>query len=166
MKLKQENHMIDILFVIALFCIFALSAIFLITIGANIYGKTVEHMQSNFNNRTSFAYITEKIRQSDTADSISVGELDGIPALLITNVQQDNEYITYIYEYEGCLKELMVRKDITLSPFAGQDIMMISDFQLKQVKEHLYAFTITTEDEAPYTLYVNTKSTGGLSHEK
>lgn len=57
---KQQRHIIDIFFVIALFCIFALSAIFLISIGADIYGKTVTNMENNFNTRTALAYVTER----------------------------------------------------------------------------------------------------------
>ena len=45
MEEKQPKHIIDTLFVIALFSLFALSAIFLITIGANIYGRTVNNME-------------------------------------------------------------------------------------------------------------------------
>ena len=69
---KQQRHIIDIFFVIALFCLFALSAIFLISIGADIYGKTVTNMEDNFNTRTALAYITEKVRQSDKDGQISV----------------------------------------------------------------------------------------------
>ena len=55
MRKQEERHIIDILFVIGLFCIFALSTIFLISIGADIYGKTVSNTEINFNDRTSFA---------------------------------------------------------------------------------------------------------------
>ncbi len=165
MKLKTENHVIDILFVIALFCIFALSAIFLITIGGNIYGKTASHMESNFNGRTSFAYVTEKIRQSDEAGSISVGSLDGIPALLLESRQDDTEYITYIYAYEGYLKELLVRKDTPLAAFAGQDILPVSEFALSQIDEQLYEFQITAENAEPFRILVSTKSKGGNAYE-
>ena len=64
MEERQQRHIIDILFVLALFGIFALSAIFLITIGANIYGKTMNNMERNFDTRTALAYITEKVRRS------------------------------------------------------------------------------------------------------
>ena len=94
MNQKRERHIIDILFVIALFCIFALSAIFLISVGADIYGKTVSHMEANFNSRTAFAYVTEKIRQSDQADGISLGEIDGRPALLLSRNLNGTDYIT------------------------------------------------------------------------
>lgn len=166
MNEKQENHIIDILFVIALFCIFALSAIFLISIGANVYGKTVEHMDSNFSQRTSFAYVTEKIRQSDQLGAVSAGELDGHPALLIAQNIGGSEYITYLYEYDGYLKELMVRADTPLGPEAGQDILAITDFSLTEIHEGFFSFTITTDNGTSCSLYVSTKSAGGDSHEE
>lgn len=166
MNEKQENHIIDILFVIALFCIFALSAIFLISIGANVYGKTVEHMDSNFSQRTSFAYVTEKIRQSDQLGAVSAGELAGHPALLITQNTGGSEYITYLYKYNGYLKELMVRADTPLGPEAGQDILAVTGFSLTEVSEGLFSFTIATDDKTSCSLYVSTKSAGGDSHEK
>ena len=109
MQQKQPKHIIDILFVIALFCLFALSAIFLISIGADIYGKTVNNMESNFDARTALAYVTEKIRQSDQKDQITIGKLDDCQALIITSQSADSVYYTYLYEYDGQLKELMVR---------------------------------------------------------
>ena len=166
MNQKQEHHIIDILFVIALFCMFALSAIFLISVGADIYGKTVSHMESNFNSRTAFAYVTEKVRQADAASAIDIGQLDGIPALTITQTMGDTQYITYLYQHENHLKELMVREDTPLGPAAGQDILTLTDFCLSKVSDNLYSFSLTTEDGNTCKLYVSTKSTGGNAHEK
>lgn len=166
MKEQQEHHIIDILFVIALFCIFALSAVFLISIGANIYGKTISHMESNFNSRTSFAYVTEKIRQADKNGAIHAGDLDGCPALEITKTTGGISYITYLYEYDGYLKELMVREDTPLSPAAGQDILAVSEFSLAKINDKLFTFTITTTDGSSCSLYVSQKSKGGNNDEK
>ena len=45
---KQEKHFIvDILFVLALFGVFAVSALALVTIGADVYQHTVEDMGVN-----------------------------------------------------------------------------------------------------------------------
>lgn len=166
MNQRQEHHIIDILFVIALFCIFAMSAIFLISIGANIYGKTVSHMETNFSGRTSFAYITEKIRQADKEGAVSVGEFEGSPALLITETINGTDYITYLYEYDGYLKELMVRRDTPLSKAAGQDILAVSEFSLNRINNKLFSFTIATDPENSYRLYVSEKSAGGSDNEK
>lgn len=161
MNRQQEHHIIDILFVIALFCIFALSAVFLITVGANIYGKTVSHMEDNFNRRTSFAYVTEKIRQADENGAVSTGEFDGIRAVMITEDKNQTQYITYLYPYNGYLKELMVRKDTPLSPEAGQDILPITEFSFEEISDKLLAFTITAADGNSCRLFVGRKSEGG-----
>lgn len=166
MNQKQEHHMIDILFVIALFCMFALSAIFLISVGADIYGKTVSHMEANFNSRTAFAYVTEKVRQADAAGAIDVASFDDIPALTITQTIGDTQYITYLYQYENQLKELMVREDTPLGPAAGQDILALTDFSLSKINDRLYSFSLTTKDGETCRLYVSSKSTGGYADEK
>lgn len=74
---KQEKHyIVDILFVLALFGVFAVSALALVTIGADVYQHTVEDMGVNYESRTAVSYIMEKVRQNDTADSIFLTDLE------------------------------------------------------------------------------------------
>ena len=153
---KQQRHIIDIFFVIALFCLFALSAIFLISIGADIYGKTVTNMEDNFNTRTALAYITEKGRQSE-------GQLEDLPALVITEASTGSSYQTYLYAYEGHLKQLMCKSDLILGPEAGQDILSVSDFTLAPVNDNLLKCTISLSSKESYVLYISIH-TGGLMH--
>ena len=164
MQQKQPKHIIDILFVIALFCLFALSAIFLISIGADIYGKTVNNMESNFDARTALAYVTEKIRQSDQKDQITIGKLDDCQALIITSQSADSVYYTYLYEYDGQLKELMVREDVILGPEAGQNILEISDFQVQLINQQLISCIIETDNRQSYDLLISLHS-GGATFE-
>lgn len=164
MHQKQQKHIIDLLFVIALFCLFALSAIFLISIGADIYGKTMTNMEHNFDARTSLAYVTEKIRQSDQMDQIAIGNLDDCPALVITYHTSDSTYITYIYEFNGYLKELMIKDAISLGPEAGQNILEIKDFQVRQINDQLISCIIETTDEQTYDLLISLHS-GGVNVE-
>lgn len=164
MEDRQQRHIIDVLFVLALFGIFALSSIFLITIGANIYGKTITNMESNFDTRTALAYITEKVRQADLENQISVGDLDGCPALIISSGTEENQYKTYLYEYQGTLKELMMKQDIQLSPSAGQDILTVSDFELSPVNSRLINCCITIDNEQSYDLFISVHS-GGITLE-
>ena len=164
MEERQQRHIIDVLFVLALFGIFALSAIFLITIGADIYGKTMNNMERNFDARTALAYITEKVRQSDLENQIDLGELDGCPALIISSGTKQNQYKTYLYEYQGTLKELMMKQDVLLSPSAGQDILAVSDFTLTFVNSHLVNCRITIDDEQSYDLFISVHS-GGITLE-
>ena len=57
MHFKNENrHMVDVLFVLSLFCVFAFSALMLVIIGADVYKKTAAHMDTNYASRISYAY--------------------------------------------------------------------------------------------------------------
>lgn len=155
---KNEKHIVDILFVIALFCIFAVSALILVLIGSNVYRKTVHNMDSNYNSRISVAYITEKIHQFDEADSIEIGTLDGTDALILKTSTDICNYNTYIYMNNGYLKELFASENAALSLESGQDILPIHDFHLKKIKDKLYEFTIVTDSEDTYTLYISVHS--------
>lgn len=160
MNEKNNRHIVDILFVIALFGIFVLSAVFLISIGANIYSKTMSNMNSNFNSRTAVAYITEKVRQSDTTDSISIGSFDGNNAIIISSTINDKEYTTYIYEFGGKLMELMVRSDLTLSPSAGQKLLDVNEFTITSVNPNLAHISLRLDNDEDYDFYISIHSGG------
>ena len=153
MKKQEEQHIIDILFV----------NIFLISIGADIYGKTVSNTENNFNDRTSFAYVTEKIRQADRSGAISASTLEGKSALKIQRTVQDTSYITWLYEDEGYLKELMVREDTPLSLSAGQKILPVDDFSVSRISDRLLQITILTTDGEDCSLSVSLKADPAVS---
>lgn len=159
-KTKETRHIVDILFVIGLFCAFALSAIFIISIGARIYSKTMITMNDNFSSRTASAYIIEKIRQSDEAGSVSVGNFDNIPAIEIISIHNDKKYITYIYEYKHQLKELTVRENISLSPEAGQDIISVQRFEPRQTSPELIQCSLLMNNNENYDFFVALHSGG------
>jgi len=93
MDFKNENrHMVDVLFVITLFFVFALSTLTLVILGANVYKRTVDHMDTSFNARTSYAYLSQKLRQNDEVDTIELSDLDGINAIIMTNMVNDTVY--------------------------------------------------------------------------
>ena len=156
MKQRQENnHIVDLLFVLGLFFVFTISALFLILIGSGVYKNTVDKMDRNFDTRTAFAYVTEKIRQSDISDSVSVEDFDGHQALVLKEVFDDVSYSTYLYEENGYLKELFAASDNTLTADAGQDILPVRGFQVTEKRDNLLQIQLTTES-GDYTFYVST----------
>lgn len=114
-KSRENQHMIDILFVLSLFCVFAVSSVVIILFGAHIYRSTVSQMDDNYTARTSIAYITEKIRQADEKNAIEIRNENGHQILMMTTMIDDTAYATSLYEYDGWLYELFARTDIELS---------------------------------------------------
>lgn len=162
MNTKQErNHIVDVLFVLALFVVFTLSALVLVILGANVYRQTVRYMDENYNARTAYSYLTEKVRQNDLYDSISIGELENATALVLTQEINDTTYATYLYLHDGSLRELFMRQgsDIGSDPLsAGQEILPLNDWNLEMVKDHLLHITLTLEDHTQKELYISLRS--------
>ena len=143
---REKKHIVDILFVLALFLVFTLSTLTLVLFGANIYQNTVNSMEDNYNARTVCSYISEKFRSNDSAGDISVGSIDGQPSLILNQEINDASYSTYIYEYDGYLRELFVSDSVTLGAEvlnAGNKLCPIDKFEVSECAEGLNPVKIT-----------------------
>ena len=140
----KSKHTIDFLFPIALFFVFACSALFVLLFSANIYEKVVSTSNTNFETGTSLAYVSEKIRQSDSNGNIYISEFDGYQALAVKEVYDDQTYTTYIYEMDGYLKELFIKDGVTASAKTGTTIMETHNFTMQELENGLFKFTCTT----------------------
>lgn len=125
----EKKHSINIVFTLALLGIFALSALFVAVLGAQVYGRTAEQMDDNYSTRTSLIYMTEKIRQCP-GKNVSISEVDGKQALVLTQKIDGKTYESWIFNANGKLKEVMVPKGDKVKALDGQEIMDINDFEL------------------------------------
>lgn len=141
----EKRHVVDFLFTLALFCVFAASALLVVIMGANVYKSTVNTMTDNYENRTSLTYIAEKIRQNDTPGSVVISTVEDSPALVLRQQVGDREYQTWIYVYDGNLKEILIASDATLNPESGQTVKEQQSLALEQNGSLL---TVTTTDPA------------------
>lgn len=164
-KQTVQRHMIDILFVLSLFCVFAVSSVLLILFGADIYKKTVQQMEDNYTSRTSIAYITEKIRQSDVEHAIKIISQNDTQILMLTNVINDIPYAISLYEYDGYLYELFARTDLELPLDAGKPVMELHSLSFSQIKQNLLEITFSEDINSEQTIYVSTHSNMEVKHE-
>lgn len=155
---KQRNHVIDFIFPISLFFVFAVSSLVVILLAANIYQSTTRESIDQDASRTILSYISEKIHQGDFEGGVSVDTLEDKPCLLLEEIINDTKYCTYIYEYQGHLKELYIKEGIDPSLESGKDILEISAFQAEEVTDSLFRFTITTKDGSQDSITTGIKS--------
>ena len=160
--LKRQKSIVDVVFMIAVFGVFMLSALFVVLFGAKIYKKTAHDMTANFNSRTALAYVTEKIHQHDRKGGVEVTIEDGKPLLKLTQFVNSDEYCTYLYEDGGYLKELTAKGDVSLVKSAGKSILPVSDFNAVKESDSLYYFKLTDAEGSETRFYVSLYSyTGG-----
>lgn len=139
---RGKRHAVDLLFSLALFCVFAASLLMVSATGSQVYENIAQDMENNYTLRTSLSYVTEKLRQNDASGVISLAEIAGEPAVVLEMMYNDVLYQTWIYEYEGKLRELFTRKGNNIFPEDGQALMEIRDFSIEAVKDNLYQITI------------------------
>ncbi len=151
----DRKHMVDILFVLTLFFVFALSALTLVVLGANVYRSTVDHMDESFTDRTSYAYITQKLRQNDEAGALSFADFGGHDACVFTQEINNTIYNTYIYEYDGYLCELLARADMDMEPAAGTRILELDSFEITPVTPKLSRVDLSFADGKSMQVYVS-----------
>lgn len=142
----QQKHVIDLLFPVALFFVFALSALTVILLATGVYQETTAESSLNYTARTSLSYIREKVSQADVDGGVSLTSIDGCDALCLTSTQGDTVYHTYIYVLDGELKELFIRADSQPEAVNGRTILPVRSFSMEEITDDLYAFTCVTDD--------------------
>ncbi len=152
---QRKKSIVDSLFLLLLFGAFLLSALFIVLFGARIYQKTADTTNRNFGLRTSVSYITEKIHQMDSLDGVSVLPVDGTEVLRLTTVAETGTYYTYLYYYDGYLKELTASESMTFRKENGTDILELQDLTIKQISPSLLYFEVTTKDNEETAFFVS-----------
>ena len=133
---KTPEHTIDRVFLLALLALFAATAFLVVSIGAKQYHSIADSMTANYETRTVSSYLEEKMNQNDEAVN-------------------DTIYTTYIYCYDGYLREITVSDGTTVLPGDGQKIIETKALAIDMVSSNLYCFTITDTTGYTYPLYIS-----------
>lgn len=155
---NRSRHVIDLLFPIALFFVFAASALIVLTLAADIYGSTTGELRINDESRTALSYVSEKIRQSDSKGGMEISEIEGIQCLVLSAEYNGERYSTYIYEYDGTLKELFVRSGAAVPLKSGMDIMTVASLSMEKESDTLYRFTAVDSSGKEASLLISERS--------
>lgn len=155
---SKPSHMVDLLFIIALFCVFAASSLVVVMIGANSYRQTTQKAEENYAGRTALSYVTQKVRQNDQSGGVGLDSLKGVPALTLSREIDGHSYITYIYHHEGQLKELFVDRETEAMPQDGQTIMEIQDLAIERVESSLLRLSATEQDGKRQEVFMRIRS--------
>ena len=136
-KLLAQQRAVDLLFTLALFCVFAASSLMVVLIGARVYQNTTASMQQNFSHRTSLSYVAAKIRQNDSANSLRIVPMGEDSALVVELRYGDSVYENWIYQSGGKLREVLVAQGTSFSPETGQEIMELQSFSVTETSPRL-----------------------------
>lgn len=129
--------------------------------GARVYQEISAGLEEQFSVTTCASYLTAKLHHYDAAGRISVGTLDDTECLLLQEEIAGRAYTTYLYCYEGELKELFCAADAAFSPQDGETIMPM-DQLVWVLQDGLLSFRCAAgEDVASAAVHLQCAESGG-----
>lgn len=143
-----KKHLTDIIFTMALFCVFALVSLLVVHMGAGVYRQTVNQMDTAYQVSVALTYVSTKIRLHDTANSVFISPL-GSGYALVLNQEIDNMiFQTWIYYYQGTLREIFVNRDNVahIIPLTGQALIPLRDFRVAFIRDNLISISVTSTE--------------------
>lgn len=137
MKVKNNNH-ISILCSICLLGVMILTSMILIIFAASSFKRLRTGTSSAYVGNTATSYVANKIRSHDHG-GISVGCIDDIEYITLSD--NNNQYKTVIYAYEGYLYENLMKADKDLVIGKGEKILKLDSikFELSNYVMYIYA---------------------------
>ena len=155
--MKTRTHFADTVFSFFLLLIFGMFTLFFSGMGASVYRSSAAHLEENYTSRTAVAYVSEKIRQHDSSGSISLTELEGIPSLCLSEQISGEEFFTYIYYYDGALRELFIRSSTVPQAKSGSSIVELASFSIEEHSSSpdLYEITACSKNGLPLSSLVH-----------
>ena len=117
----KKAFMAGLISMVFLLGIFAVASLFLINIGVQVYKNVVIANNDNFELRTSLSYLATRVRQADQTGMVEIREEDGIKILVLGEENEDGEFETCLYFWDGFLYEHFMEKGGYFEPGYGME---------------------------------------------
>jgi len=136
-------------FTMLVLLLFSVCSLLLILIGYHVYRKIDDNMDENSRIRSSFYYLSNRIRSDLTEDSAELLEANGIQMLSLDQSSGDMELYSYVYFYDGAVREQLVTDPSEFDPAYGEVILDAGGFTMVLLGNGLLELTVETrENEA------------------
>ncbi|MCL2840036.1 MAG: DUF4860 domain-containing protein [Defluviitaleaceae bacterium] len=136
-KVLSTYNKIDTVFVLMIFCVFAVSVFLVLMLSGSVYRNMTDISTHGQNERIMLSYIRTMVRNNDTAESISVRHFNEISALAIEENIGGRIFVTYIYLYDGWARELFHESIHDFGPSAGIPLIRTDLLYFEEVESNL-----------------------------
>lgn len=154
---NREKGLVHTVCVLAVICMFGISAMMLGSVGASVYKNIAERNLNSFELRTSLSYVKTKINQYDEAGKVAIEERDGIKMLILSEEVEGEIFDTAVYFNKGKLYEITGGQGMKFKPDDGFAILSVDSFEITE-NNGLVKLVTTDADGESETLYVKLRS--------
>ncbi|HIQ75465.1 MAG TPA: DUF4860 domain-containing protein [Candidatus Cottocaccamicrobium excrementipullorum] len=161
---REQAGSVNLLFTMLLFLGFVLCALFTVLIGGKVYENINRRSQENFTGSVALQYVANKIRQGDLEGAVSVRRMEGVPVLELQYSADGGNYVSWIYWYEGSIRELFFDPADGLGLSDGLPVLECDGFWAEQSADGR-RITICTEGEGGGKLTLSLRCCGRTGNE-
>ena len=159
----KDNHIIGGLSVLLLFSLFAVCVLFVLLFGADAYRRITERDQAAYDRRTCAQYLAAKVRQAEGGGAVCLTfSRQAGDALVLTEHIGGEDYVTWVYCYDGWLRELFSAAGEAFSPDAGEKLLPSRGMSLK-LEDGLLSCELLIPGEDPVRLTLALRSGEGAA---
>ncbi len=138
-----------------LFAVLAAAVLTVLMTGAEQYGRLTERDQSTFVTRTAGQYVRTKLRQA--GGEIGVDTFNGSPAVAMRESLNDFACVTWLYCYDGYLRELFALEGEVMSPDAGEKLLEMEALDAAMT-DGMLTITLTDSEGGVQTILYHPES--------
>ncbi len=117
-----RGHGMSGAFVFLLLGVFALFSTLLVLLSAQLYRSTVEETRLHNEQRVLGSYLLNIVRGNDASGAVRVERIGETDALCFDLDADGEDYVTYVYCWDGALRELFAAADEPFAPEYGEEI--------------------------------------------
>ena len=154
--MKEQKHSIEVVFTMVTFLVYAMVLLMFVSLGATVYRSVTQQMELHQTQRTAENYLREKVRQNDRTRDVSIGEIEGVPALQIGQTVGGKEYVTYIFTEGGSLKELLVSAEKKAKMSDGTVLLSMEEVSFAE-EQGCLTVTLQLDDNHSHTFQIRRK---------
>lgn len=128
---------VELLLVMILLLLFALSALTLVASGSDVYIETVDEGNIQSDLRIAQSYFHTKLRQNNVQGAVRIESVDGLdsPILLISDTDYNSGYVTAVFTHGGILYDALIPEGEVPSAEMGFKICDLDGFKISPLTD-------------------------------
>lgn len=144
---------------ILLFFAFTACVIAALLQAAMVYNNISSVLDEEFSVHTGTSYIQSRVRAGDTYGDINVGEFENCSALFCYETNEEGNFVTIIYCYDGYLRELFCESPSDFDSDAGELLIPMDSLQFSKTPSGLIQATCTCGNNSS-SIYLSPRAGG------
>ena len=130
--MKLSHKSISSVAALLVLAVFSMGILGVLLGGARVYRGLTEQGRFDYDSRTCLQYLSTKLAQAPSPDSVSIRQFGDSDALFLIETIEDREFVTRIYCHGGWLMELFSVNSDSFAPEDGEKILPLHRLSISQ----------------------------------